>query len=194
MRDFRRVLKGRAGGGRRPPFRFLADLPGIWPYLRPYWPLGLASLALMAAGAAISLIAPWPLAVLVDTVLGHKPLPALLGRFAGLHAETLLVLAVVSGFVVAGVQQGIGVAQNYFDTKLEQRMALDFRAHLFGHVQSLPLAFHDQMDMGQLMYRITGESGRLGQITVAIPSLLQSIATLLGMFVVAYLIDPQLAL
>ena len=189
-----RLVRRRHAPGRSHPFRFLRDLPCIWPYLRPYWPLGAASLMLMLAGAAISLITPWPLAVLVDTVLGDKPLPGLLGPLADVDRETLLVVAVAGGFVFTGLQYGIGVAQNYVETTLEQRMALDFRADLFEHVQRLSLAFHDQRDMGQLMYQITGQAGQLGQITVAIPALFQNVATLIGMFVVACFIDVDLAL
>ena len=45
-------------------------------YLRPYWRLATASVAIMLLGVAASLLAPWPLKILVDNVLSEGPLPS----------------------------------------------------------------------------------------------------------------------
>src|SRR4051794_7474605 len=85
---------------RRNAFAFLKDYRRALPYLQPHRGLAGASLGLVVACSAASLLAPWPLAILIDTVLGHKPLPSLLGPLDGLSRDTLLVLAVVAGLFI----------------------------------------------------------------------------------------------
>ena len=51
--------------------------------------------------------APWPLAILIDTVLGNKPLPSFLGVLDGVGTYWLLAIAVVAGLVVTRPQEGL---------------------------------------------------------------------------------------
>jgi ATP-binding cassette, subfamily B, bacterial len=178
----------------RGAWHFFSDFSRVFPYLKPYWKLGVAALATMVGGAAVGLVTPWPLAILVDSVLGHKALPHLLGFFGGIGRYELLIGVVVGGLLLTVVQNALAVFDNYVNTKLEQRMALDFRSDLFRHAQSLSLAFHDQRRTGMLMFQITGQADSVGGITVSILPLVQSVLTLGGMFFIAFKIDSQLAL
>lgn len=189
FRPRHRRLRERPSG-----WAFLRDLPRVLPYLRPYKALAAGSLAAMTAAAATSLVAPWPLAILVDSVLGNKPLSGMLHSLTGTSRDTLLALCVVGGLLVVALQNGLGVAQNYVDTKLEQHMSLDFRTDLFAHVQKLSFAYHDAKSTGMMMFQIVSEATTVGSITIAIPPLIESFATIIGMFIIAYLIDPTLAL
>ena len=54
----------------------LAYLRRVLPYVRPYWRLGVCSVWLTIGTALSGLLAPWPLKVLVDNVIGQAPLPA----------------------------------------------------------------------------------------------------------------------
>jgi ATP-binding cassette subfamily B protein len=164
------------------------------PYIRHYWPLAGTSVALIGVSTLIGLLSPWPLAILVDTVLGEKPLPSLLGFLGSWDATSLLVLAVLAGLVLTVAENGVTVVNEYVTTTLDQRLALDFRSDLFRHAQRLSLAFHDRAQTGGLMYQINNQADSIGAITVSIPPLAQSLLTLVGMFVVAYMIDPTLAL
>ena len=174
--------------------RFLRDLPRVFPYLRPYWKLALGSVLMVVASVFAGLLAPWPLAILVDTVLGTKPLPSLLGFLGEWDRTTLLVVAVVSGLLITAFQSGLSVLDNYVNTKLDQKMVLDFRSDLFEHAQRLSLAFHNEQTKGGLMYAINLQAASVGQVVVALAPLAQSAAMLVAMFGVAYRIDPQLAL
>src|SRR5215218_8885213 len=179
------------------PFRawhFFKDLPRVWPYLRPYRLLAIAGLLLTGLGVIIGLIAPWPLAIIIDTVLQDKPLPALLGGvLGGLDQTTLLVIAVVSGFVITALASSFSVIETYVGTKLQQQMTLEFRSDLFQHVQRLSLGYHDRSLTGSLIYNINSQATSVGAITTGIPPLVQSLLTVVGMFVIAYKIDPTLA-
>jgi ATP-binding cassette subfamily B protein/subfamily B ATP-binding cassette protein MsbA len=176
------------------PWAFFADFPRILPYLRPHKKLAFSSLALVGGGAVTALLSPWPLALMIDTVLGNKPLPALVGFLDGLSRHQLLAIAVAAGVIITGLEHALAVADNYVNTKLDQTMVLDLRSDMFAHAQRLSLAFHDRTRTGQLMFEMNNQASAIGQITVAIPPLLQSALTVVGMFVVLVRIEPVLAL
>ena len=173
---------------------FLKDFRHVLPYLRPHKRLAGVSLAMVLLSSLMALLSPWPLAILVDTVLGNKPLPSLLGGLGSLGVYTLLVVAVVSGLIITALEHGLAVVDDYVNTKLDQSMVLDLRSDLFRHAQRLSMAFHDTKRTGTLMYQINNQAAAVGGVTVAVPPLLQSILTLIGMFVVTVLIEPVLAL
>ena len=93
---------------RQSPWYFLKDFRRVLPYLRPYKKLAAASLGMVFAASAMALLSPWPLAILIDTVLGNKPLPSLLGPLEGLSQYELLFFAVFLGLVVTGVEHLVG--------------------------------------------------------------------------------------
>ena len=174
---------------------FFRDLPRIFPYLRPYWKLGVGSVAMVVVGSLVGLAMPWPLAILVDSVLGDEPLPSLLQPIAGgLGTYGLLAFIVVGGFLLVVIENFLGVVSNYVNVKLEQRMILDLRSDMFQQAHRLSLAYHDRRAMGGLMYQINDQASAVGAITVSIPPLGQALLTLIGMFVITYTLDHELAL
>lgn len=170
-------------------------IPRILPYLFPYWPLAAGTILLVVAAAGIGLLAPWPLKIIIDTVLEERALPDILVPVLGdLDPRSLLVFAVLGGLGITLFQNAITVVHDYVTTKLDQRMVLDFRSDLFQHAQRLSLSFHDRSRTGQLMYRINNQATTLGKVAMTFPPLAESVITLVGMFWIAYRIDPQLAL
>ena len=176
-------------------WHFMRDLPRVVPYARPYWRLGGVSAILSVLGVLLSLIAPWPLAILIDAVFSDKGVPGLLDPLIGGWGQTaLLAFAVASGLAITGLDNGLNVVNEYVTTKLDQRMVLDLRSDMFRHATRLSQEFHDRTLTGQLMYRINNQASAIGAITVAIIPLIQALATLVGMFVITYTINPRLAL
>jgi ABC-type multidrug transport system fused ATPase/permease subunit len=150
---------------------------------------------LIGAGALVSLMAPWPLAIILDSVLGSKPLPAVFGSFLQDRSEyAVLVFAVVFSVFVVAAEHMVSVAENYVNTKLEQRIVLDFRSDLFRHAQGLSLTFHDETATGTTMFKLINEAAAAGTIVMAFPPLAQSLLTIGLMLWVSFRIDPTLAL
>ena len=175
-------------------FYFLRDFPTVMRYVRPHKKLAFGSFAMIGAGAAVALMTPWPLAIVIDTVLGNKPVGTLLGPvLSGLSKYQLLAVAVVGSLLITALQSGLGVFDNYVNTKLESKMILDLRSDLFRHAQRLSLSFHDKTRTGQLMFQLTNGADAVGHIAVQVPPLVQAGATIIGMFTIAYFIDPWLA-
>ena len=166
-------------------------------YLRPYWRLATASAVLTVLAALSGLLAPWPLKIIVDNVLGTQPLPEILSRFAGGFASqktTLLVAIATGSLLIALLHHGITVLQSYVTTSFEQRMILDFRSDLFAHAQRLSMAFHDKSRAGGLIYAINFQADAAAGVVMAAQPLAQSAISLAGMFWITYKINPTLAL
>jgi ATP-binding cassette subfamily B protein len=170
------------------------SVPRILPYLKPRrGAAGLSAGATLLA-ALVGLLQPWPLALVVDGVLGDRPVPSFLTALVGENPIALLVLAVTAGLGVTVVGHGLTVLNEYLQTRIDLGMVLDLRSDLFRHVQRLSMTFHNDKRTGDLVMRINAQAAKVGQITMAVPPLAQSILTLFGMFVIAYRIDRQLAL
>jgi len=176
------------------PWAFFADFRRILPYLWPHRGLAAGSMGLVGFGVITALLAPWPLAIIIDSVLGSRPLPNVLSPLDGLGTYQLLAFAVIAGLLITGLEHGLAVIDNYVNTRLDQEMVLDLRSDMFEHAQRLPLAFHDRTRTGQLMFEINNQASAIGGITVAIPPLVQSAFTVVGMFVILFRMQPLLAL
>ena len=181
-------------GGSPSPFAFLRDYRRVLPYIRPHKKLAATSFGMVLASALMALLSPWPLALMIDTVLGNEPLPSLLGFLKGTDRSVLIVIAVSAGLIVTGLEHGLAVVDDYVNTKLDQSMVLDLRSDMFRHAQRLSMAYHDTRKTGKLMYQINNQAGAVGAITVAIPPVLQSLLTLGGMFFIVFKIESTLAL
>ena len=121
--------------GRSPTWAFLRDLRRVWPYVRPHWKLALGAFLLIGVGTVASLITPWPLAIVVDSIGRKQGLPGVVHPlFGSLSRTRVLIIAVTAGLVLTAAQHAIGVLGDYVNTKLSQRMTLDLRSELFQHV------------------------------------------------------------
>jgi ATP-binding cassette, subfamily B, bacterial len=172
-------------------------LPRVLHYLRPFWKLAVTCLVLTVLIASAGLLAPWPLKILIDSVLGNHPLPPLLAWVLGGAVKdrvSLLVLAVCAGLAITLVENALTVLNSYVQTKLEQGMVLDFRGDMFQHAQRLSMAFHDQRRSGMLIYAINYQADAAVGLIMAVQPLGQSLLTLVGMFWILLFIDQQLAL
>jgi ATP-binding cassette, subfamily B, bacterial len=178
----------------RTVFGIWSTLPRALPYVRPYRKLGALSVVFTFVAAAVALAEPWPLAIMVDSVLGEKEPPGFMTAIIGdPSVYGLLVFVVVIGFLITFTTHGITVLSDWVTAKLEQRMVLDLRSDLFRHCQGLSLTFHDARLTGGLMQQINIQAAAIGAIIVAFPPIFQAGLTLIGMFVVITLIDWQVA-
>ena len=178
-------------GALRRGFRIL---PRILPYLRPYRKLALISVVLTILLAVVALAEPWPLAFVVDSIIGHKHVPGWVRGIFGGSVGAKIALAVGATLFLTALSGLMTVWNEYLSTKVDQRMVLDFRSDLFEHAQKLPLSFHDGESKGILMYRINNQAASLGEIVVSLPVVAQNLLTVGGMAYICTQINPLLAL
>jgi ATP-binding cassette subfamily B protein len=177
--------------------RIPKHIPRAFGYLKPYWRLAVLSACLIFLAAAVGLLVPWPLKVLVDHILQDEPMPlwltSLFGPLAA-NRTALLITVVAAMFLVTVAQHAVTVLDSLVNTRLEQKMVLDVRSDMFQHSQRLSIAFHDQRRSGMLIYAINSQGDAVARLVMAIPPLAQSFLTLLGMFLISFQMDWKLAL
>jgi ATP-binding cassette subfamily B protein/subfamily B ATP-binding cassette protein MsbA len=171
-------------------------LPRTKPYLRPYRKSLLAVLALTVLAAVFGLAEPWPLAIILSDVLQQQKTSGFVELVFGSEPTVwvILVTMVLARFLITAVGNGFTVLNHYLGSKMEQNMVLDLRSDLFAHVQRLSLTFHDERQTGALMSQINTQASAVGNIVMVVPPIVESILTLVGMLIIATLIDWQLAL
>jgi ATP-binding cassette subfamily B protein len=171
-------------------------LPRTKPYLRPYRRTLLAVLALTVLAAVFGLAEPWPLAIILSDVLQQQKTSGFVELVFGSEPTVwvILVTMVLARFLITAVGNGFTVLNHYLGSKMEQNMVLDLRSDLFAHVQRLSLTFHDERQTGALMSQINTQASAVGNIVMVVPPIVESILTLVGMLIIATLIDWQLAL
>ncbi len=168
-------------------------LPVVFPYLWKYKRHAAVSCVLLVIGSVAAIAEPWPLALLINSVLGKHPLPGVLNTWFGGNTTALIAFAAISSFVITATVQLVALGSAYVNTTIDQNVTLDFRSDLFRHCQSLSQAFHDNKRTGDFMYRINFEAYAAGEMSVALGPLAQSLLTVVGMFYVTYRLDPLLA-
>jgi ABC-type multidrug transport system fused ATPase/permease subunit len=196
MRSVRRFRSLRRKHDKRSAWELWKALPQARPYLRPYRRTLILVTAVTVLVAILGLAEPWPLAVILNSVL-HEVKPSGFVKFVfGDHPEVavVLVVMVVGRFLIVVIGNALTVFCHYRGATIEQNMVLDLRSDLFAHVQRLSLAFHDKKQTGALMSQINTQAASLGTIVMVIPPILESVMTLIGMLTIVFLIDWQLAL
>jgi subfamily B ATP-binding cassette protein MsbA len=139
--------------------------------------------------SAASLAEPWPLKVVLDTVLRSRPgqdrLSQLIFSVAGTEKVAILNLAALAVMVIAAVGAVCAYTEKYFTMSIGQWVVHDLRQRLYSHIQYLSLEYHDQKQIGDLISRVTSDLDAIqGFITTGFFGLLVNSLTLMGMIVV----------
>jgi len=151
--------------------------------------LGLV-LSLLAVAAALYL--PWPMKVIVDSILTDKaPLPA------WLPAEKAPALAAVCSILLA-MHFLRGWLSTWSTTLLVRaglRMTYDLRCRVYEHLQKLSLVFHEKRPVGDSIYRVTWDTYSIQTLfNNGFIQLVGSGVTLVGIMVIMLRFDVTLTL
>jgi ATP-binding cassette subfamily B protein/subfamily B ATP-binding cassette protein MsbA len=110
--------------------------------------------ALMLLSIGANLLKPWPLAVIVDSVLGDKPVPGWLQPAVGsLNKESLLLALAAAVLVLHLGQSALSSAQNFVAIQVGLRGLRRVRDEVFACLQRLSLRFHQGTRSGDLIHR-----------------------------------------
>ena len=166
---------------------------------RPYWLHLVALFGIGLLASPIALLNPVPLKIVVDSVLGTRPLPAyldaLLPATATRSATAILGLAIGLLIVVAALGQLQGLANKFVQASVGERLVLAFRSQLVQQAQRLSLSYHDSKGTADSIYRVQQDASVIDKIMVEgiIPFVTAAI-TLGTMIAVTARLDWQLAL
>lgn len=168
-------------------------------YAVPQWRGLLLVGVLTLTGIALGLLTPWPMKLIVDYVLQRQALPerlALLTSLPGAGSSTgllgWLAAATILLFVASKL---VSLAGAYVRAGVGSRMVYHLATDLFDHLQQQSLKFHHQHRAGDLIRRVTADTGCVRELVlnVYLP-VLTSLVTLVAMFVVMWQLNSALAL
>jgi ABC-type multidrug transport system fused ATPase/permease subunit len=168
-------------------------------FLRPYRRrVGLLAVLLLAQ-VALGALQPWPFSIIIDHVLGQRPLPEPLRRWVlaitGDNTIRLLIFFVLAGVVVQVVNSLASAWGTQVQVDAGQRMVYDLRYRLFAHMESLGLHHHITTNTGDAVYRIDVDSYAIENLAMSgVFPLATSVITLLVMFVILLRKDVTVAL
>ena len=163
------------------------------PYIRAHWPRLVWPLVLAMLISACELLKPWPLKIVIDSVLGSQPLPWEWARGWSHSAVLLLACVVMVGlYAILGT---LHMLNNYTAVDVGQRLVTDLRSAVYAHLHQLSLDFYTRARVGDLLYRVTADTLALQSLTVSclFPTAMAAIL-LVGMISVMLQLDATLTL
>ncbi|HEV7790463.1 MAG TPA: ABC transporter ATP-binding protein [Pseudonocardia sp.] len=144
------------------------------------------------------LATPWPLALVIDNVFKGKQIDGKLGAVAhlfGPSAVGVLAVASVSVLVITGLSGLFDYLGDRILNSAGERITSAIRSDLFGHLQRLPMRYHDRHAVGELMSRIGGDTARIEDSLVGLFStLIPGVVSLTGFSVVLLSVNWRLGL
>jgi ATP-binding cassette subfamily B multidrug efflux pump len=174
---------GPRGGGKieraRDPRGTLARLAAEF---RPFQGRLGAVTGCVVASTLLGLCGPFLMGQAIDRFIAQRSAGGLV------RTATLMLVAYVLG-------NGFQFAGSWLMADLSQRVLKDIRGRLFGHIQTLPIAFFDRRPAGELMSRLTNDIDAINQaVAQNITALLASVLSMLGILIAMFVLDRWLAL
>jgi ABC-type multidrug transport system fused ATPase/permease subunit len=128
--------------------------------IRPYRRTLIGIFFAMLIETAMSLATPWPLKVIIDSVVGHHKLTPWLEHLIGplpddaarLHMAIIASVAFVAIAVIGAVASYI---DNYYTENVGQWVAHDLRMRMYHHLQRLSLGYYGTHDTGTILSTLT---------------------------------------
>jgi ATP-binding cassette subfamily B protein len=135
-----------------------------------YWWHMVGLLVLTALSGPLALLAPLPLKILVDSVVGTRPLPAFINNVLpamiprSSTANLLIAIALLLGTTL--LLHIHGLITSLLRVYTGEKLALGFQSRLFQHIQHLSLSYHDSNGTSDSLYRIQYDAPSLQYVTI----------------------------
>ena len=147
----------------------------------------------------MGLAAPWPLKVIIDHVIGDKPLPGWLrdlGLYSnGSHDLTLAAVAALAMIFITALEGLAGYINNYYTESVAQYTANDLRRRLYHHLEHLSLEFYARNQVGKILSTVTTDVSAIQDFASSTPiSILVDILTIFGMLGLMFWLNWDFAL
>ena len=147
----------------------------------------------MLVQTVMSLAAPWPLKIVIDTVIGNRRQPewinwllTMLGGAA--HKGHIAVAAAIATVLIAVVTGAAMYAVSYFTESLSQSIGNDLRMRLYSHLQELSLDYYDTTRVGTILSTLTSDVQTIQSFaSTATLNIVTNTLTVVGMIVVMLL-------
>jgi ATP-binding cassette, subfamily B, bacterial len=164
-------------------------LSHFMPFLRPRKRGLFLALVLLLLETGTSLAQPWPLALILDYVLGTETLPL------PVSGGGLLVGVAVLLVVISTTSRAVTAFRRYLLSKLGQETVFDMRDALYRKVHDLGLDYHEARRTGDTITRVTSDVKEVRSLLVdSVVEVGSSFLILIGMLVVMLWMSPSLTI
>ena len=161
------------------------------PFLRPRKKGLFLALVLLLLETGTSLAQPWPLALILDYVIGAEPGTSTLP--VSVSGQVLLVGIVVLLVVISIVSRAVTAFRRYLLSKLGQETVFDMRDALYRKVHDLGLDYHGARRTGDTITRVTSDVKEVRSLLVdSVVEVGSSFLILIGMLAVMLWMSPSL--
>jgi len=151
-------------------------------YLRHYWPTALGTIVSLLLVTTANLITPQLLKVLIDSGIEQYNLRIVYGV-----AAALVGIAIIRG--------GFNFLQGYLSEITSQGVAYDLRNAIFEKLQNLSFSYHDRVQTGKLMTRMTSDVELVRMfVGNGLLQLISALVMLIGAIVIMFLMNWLLAI
>ena len=182
--------------GQKPAWRVVAHAfgPMLWERRRTV----AAVYFFRALSIALSLLAPWPLKLIIDHVLSHHSLPRPL-RALGLDSRFTpeVMLLILAGVIVAiaGLRAFTESRQAVITARLRERMNAQLRDRMLAHLQTLPPTIRTVHRSGELVLRLVNDVDLFIRFQArTLPMIVEHIVTTVATVAMMFWIEPRIAL
>ncbi len=162
---------------------------------RPYTKWLIVLFLAMIIETAMSLAAPWPLKIVLDSVVGKYPMPGWLSSFMdGLNLTgdkmALALACAILVVLIAAVSAFASYLENYYTEYVSQNVANDLRQRIYHHLQRLSLPYYESHQVGKLMSTITTDVTTIQDfISSSLLGILINALTIFGMIGIMFVLN-----
>jgi len=153
--------------------------------------------ALRVAGVVLGLAAPWPLKVIIDNVLSHRPFPRALAA-AGLRdaSPETAVFVLAASLVVLAAGRALVESQHAARTaRFRERLNIDVRDRMMVHLQQLPPTIRTTHRSGELALRLVGDVDQFVRfLSRTLPTIVEYVLTTAATLALMLWLQPALTL
>jgi ATP-binding cassette subfamily B protein/subfamily B ATP-binding cassette protein MsbA len=136
----------------------MKDLRRALKYFRPDATRVAGVFGLLLVSVALNVLKPWPVAVLIDSVLGQKPWPGQRQPMPEWMKPMMIGWLSAAIFLLYFAQGAFSAAQNYYSIQAGLRGLTRLRQELFARLLRLSLRFHQGATAGDLIYRASWDT------------------------------------
>ncbi len=166
-------------------------------WLKKYYVQARPSIALMvvlnAIAAAISLLQPWPLKLMADSVFGTTPAPGPLRPFT--HTPKLILIVALLTLFIFLMKSAFEVIKDYMLLKIAYWLNRAIKEETFRHILHLPLYHEGRLPKGDYIYRQNEVTNSLSDMILnATSEIIGSVLLIVGVLIIMLLLNAKLTL
>jgi ATP-binding cassette, subfamily B, bacterial len=171
----------------------------LWTLIAPFRLQLICLCAVVLLSIPLNLLTPVPLTLAVDSLVGSRPLPAVLQAWVPTWMQqsttALLILTFTAYVGIALCTHLQGMALWLLSSYTGERMIFAFRSRLFEHLQHICPSYHDIHGPADSVYRLQHDAAAVKQIPIdALIPFLRAVCMLTGLAAFMIIIDWQFAL